>query len=325
MASWSTNTGKKTSKSDDKKKGKPTDAAHFYNKYGADIVRLWVSSVDWQNAVPFGEDLFKQVTEPYRRLRNTLRILIGNLDGFTPDENASYDYTLLDQWILERLHVVTAECLKGYETYEFRKVFNAINNFCTHDLSAVYIDATKDRMYCDAIDSPRRLAAQAAMYQVFTGITKLLAPILVYTADEAWEHAPFTEGSIHEQDFPLANPAFAPGEASKKAARLFEMKYAIQTAIEEQIQAKAFSRNNEADVTLTVPESDAGLVDLLNDREFATEWFIIADLKAEVGSELEAEARMTGHPLCPRCRKHEPVNESGLCERCEQVVSSVVS
>ena len=318
-------TGKKTSKSDDKKKGKPTDAAHFYNKYGADIVRLWVSSVDWQNEVPFGEDLFKQVTEPYRRLRNTLRILIGNLDGFTPDENASYDYTLLDQWILERLHVVTAECLKGYETYEFRKVFNAINNFCTHDLSAVYIDATKDRMYCDAIDSPRRLAAQAAMYQVFTGITKLLAPILVYTADEAWEHAPFTEGSIHEQDFPLANPAFAPGEASKKAARLFEMKYAIQTAIEEQIQAKAFSRNNEADVTLTVPESDAGLVDLLNDREFATEWFIIADLKAEVGSELEAKARMTKHPLCPRCRKHEPVNESGLCERCEQVVSSVVS
>ena len=235
-------TGKKTSKSDDKKKGKPTDAAHFYNKYGADIVRLWVSSVDWQNEVPFGEDLFKQVTEPYRRLRNTLRILIGNLDGFTPDESASYDYTLLDRWILERLNGVIEECLKGYETYEFRKVFNALNNFCTHDLSAVYIDTTKDRMYCDAADSPRRLAAQAAMHRIFTSITKLLAPILAYTADEAWEHAPFTEGSVHEQDFPIVDPAFAPGEASEKAARLFEIKYAIQTAIEAQVQAKAFSR-----------------------------------------------------------------------------------
>jgi isoleucyl-tRNA synthetase len=310
---------KKLAKSDAGKGGKPTDAAYFYNSYGADIVRLWVSSVDWQNEVPFGEELFKQVAEPYRRLRNTLRILLGNLDGFTPDESATYEYTLLDRWILERLHVVTVECLKGYETYEFRKVFNALNNFCTHDLSAVYIDATKDRMYCDALTSPRRLASQAAMHEIFIGIAKLLAPILAYTADEAWEHAGFTTCSVHEQDFPAANPAFAPGEATKQAERLFEIKYAIQTAIEAQVQAKAFTRNNEADVTLTVPESDTALLPLLNDREFATEFFIIAGLTATVGAELTATACKTEHPLCPRCRKHEPVLESGLCCRCADV------
>ena len=298
------------------------DAAHYYNKYGADIVRLWVSSVDWQNEVPFGEDLFKQIAEPYRRLRNTLRILLGNLDGFTFDAQASYEYTLLDRWILERLHSVIDECLKGYESYEFRKVFNALNNFCTHDLSAVYIDTTKDRMYCDDPQSPRRLASQAAMHEVFTSIAKLLAPILAYTADEAWEHASFTAGSIHEQDFPTVNPAFAPSEASQQAERLFEIKYAIQTAIEAQVQAKAFTRNNEADVTLTVPESDAALLPLLNDRDFATEWFIIAGLKAEVGSELKATAAMTEHVLCPRCRKHEPVLDSGLCQRCDNVVKA---
>ncbi len=310
---------KKLAKSDAGKAGKPTDAAYFYNQYGADIVRLWVSSVDWQNEVPFGEDLFKQVAEPYRRLRNTLRILLGNLDGFKGDGRPVHPYTLLDRWILERLHSVTAECLAAYQTYEFRKVFNSLNNFCTHDLSAIYIDATKDRMYCDAADSPRRLASQAAMHEIFTSVAKLLAPILAFTADEAWEHAAFTSGTIHEQDFPEANPAFAPGKATKQAARLFEIKYAIQTAIEGRIQAREFTRNNEADVTLTIPADDATLLEMLNDRAFATEFFIIAGLTASVGEELAATARKTDHALCPRCRKHEPLMESGLCERCDDV------
>jgi len=312
---------KKLSKSDAEKSGKPIDAAHFYNKYGADIVRLWVSSVDWQNEVPFGEDLFKQIAEPYRRLRNTLRILLGNLDGFKPEDSpADPAYTLLDRWILERLHEVVAECRKAYETYEFRKVFNALNNFCTHDLSAVYIDATKDRLYCDALDSPRRIASQVAMHQIFHAITRLLAPIIVYTADEAWEHASFTSGSIHEQDFPLPDPAFAPGEASRQVARLSEIKYTIQTAIEGCIQAKEFTRNNEADVSVIIPEADAALLQLLNDRDFATEFFIIAGLTVSSGAVLSATGRKTTYPLCPRCRKHEPVLASGLCARCADVV-----
>jgi isoleucyl-tRNA synthetase len=276
--------------------------------------------VDWQNEVPFGEDLFKQVAEPYRRLRNTLRILLGNLDGFKEHGHLAHEYTLLDRWILERLHSVTAECLAAYEAYEFRKVFNALNNFCTADLSAIYIDATKDRMYCDAATSPRRLASQAAMHEIFTSIAKLLAPILAFTADEAWEHAPFTTGSVHEQDFPIANPSFTPGEATQHVTRLFEIKYAIQTAIESCIQAKEFTRNNEADVTLTLPTSDIGLLQMLNDREFATEFFIIAGLTVTIGETITATARKTEHPLCPRCRKHEPLLESGLCERCDAVV-----
>jgi len=311
---------KKLSKSEAEKAGKPIDAAHFYNKYGADIVRLWVSSVDWQNEVPFGEELFKQVAEPYRRLRNTLRILLGNLDGFNPVTSpATADFTLLDRWILERLHVVTADCLKAYEAFEFRKVFNSLNQFCTADLSAIYIDALKDRMYCDAPASPRRLASQQAMHAVFTSLCKLLAPILAYTADEAWEHAPFTSGSVHEQDFPVADPDFAPGAASSQVERLFQIKAHIQTAIEGRIQAKDFTRNNEADVELVVPPADEPLVALLNDREFATEFFIIAGLRASTGDALSASARKTDLPLCPRCRKHEPLLESGLCVRCDEV------
>lgn len=314
---------KKISKSDAAKAGKPTDAAFFYNKYGADILRLWVSSVDWQSEVPFSEDLFKQVAEPYRRLRNTLRILLGNLEGFDPtlDAVTPEEMPLLDRWILERLNGVVAECRKAYENFEFRKVFNSLNQFCTADLSAVYVDVTKDRMYCDAAGSLRRRASQTAMYELFSSITRLLAPILVYTADEAWEHATFTNGSIHEQDFPAANPLHASGDATKLMDRLFEIRYAIQTAIEPRIQAKEFSRNNEAAIALTIPADDIALT-ALSDIESMKEFFIIAELEVSVGETLSATARKTELPLCPRCRRHEPLLESGLCQRCDDVIQT---
>ena len=314
---------KKISKSDAAKAGKPTDAAFFYNKYGADILRLWVSSVDWQSEVPFSEDLFKQVAEPYRRLRNTLRILLGNLEGFDPTKDAvtPEQMPLLDRWILERLNDVVAECRKAYENFEFRKVFNSLNQFCTADLSAVYVDVTKDRMYCDAAGSLRRRASQTAMYELFSSITRLLAPILVYTADEAWEHATFTNGSIHEQDFPAANPLHASGDATKLMDRLFEIRYAIQTAIEPRIQAKEFSRNNEAAITLTIPADDIALT-ALSDIESMKEFFIIAELEVTVGETLSATARKTELPLCPRCRRHEPLLDSGLCQRCDDVIQT---
>jgi isoleucyl-tRNA synthetase len=314
---------KKLSKSEAEKAGKPIDAAHYYNKYGADIVRLWVSSVDWQSEVPFGEELFKQVAEPYRRLRNTLRILLGNLEGFNPEKDAvpAEQMPLFDRWIMERLHAVVGECRKAYEHFEFRKVFNALNQFCTADLSAVYIDVTKDRMYCDAPDSLRRRASQTAMYELFSAISRLLAPILAYTADEAWEHATFTTGSIHEQDFPEPDARFASSTATPVMDRLFELRYLIQTSIEPCIQAKEFARNNEAAIVLTLPESDPARA-VIGDIEALKEIFIIAELEVRTGETASATARKTDLPLCPRCRRHEPLLESGLCQRCDDVIQN---
>lgn len=312
----------KLSKSEAEKSGKPIDAAYYYNKYGADIVRLWVSSVDWQSEVPFGEDLFKQIAEPYRRLRNTLRILLGNMDGFNPETDAvaKADMPILDQWVLERLHEVITECRAGYEAFEFRKVFNKINQFCTAELSAIYIDVTKDRMYCDAKTSVRRRATQTVMHEVFTALAKLLAPIVAYTADEAWEHAGFA-GSVHEQDFPEAKAEWAPSEVSAKVAALLDARGMIQTAIEAKVQAKEFNKNNEAAVLVTVP-ADFVAMDELNNREFATEFFILADLKVQTGEELAAEASATEFTMCPRCRRYEPLLASGLCARCDEVVGA---
>jgi len=316
-------TRKKTSKSDDKKKGKPTDASYFYDKYGADILRLWVSSVDWQTEVPFGEDLFKQVGEPYRRLRNTFKILLGNLADFDPAKDAVgvESMTLIDRWILERLHAVVTECRAAYGRYEFRKVFSVINHFCAHDLSANYIDMTKDRMYCDAVDGVRRRASQTAMSAVFDSLVRLLAPIVSYTADEAWEHAG-REGSVHLQDFPEADERFAGLEATQVVTRLLEVRSGVQTAIEEKVQAKEFKKNNEAAVALTLPAGHRCL-ELLQDRAFAAEFFIVAEITVVEGAEQAVVVKATENPMCPRCRRYEPaVDEAGLCERCATVMGA---
>lgn len=297
---------------------KPTNARYFYEKYGADIVRLWVSSVDWQNEVPFGEDLFRQITDPYRRLRNTLRILLANLKGYTGERPEPLEP--LDAWILERLNALVAEVRAAYEAYEFRKVFTAINQFCTNDLSALYIDITKDSLYCDAADSPRRISKQYALSRIFDALVKLLAPILAYTADEAWEHAGHAD-SVHEQDFPAVDPELDKG-LTPVFARLLQIRSVIQVSIEAQVQAKAFNKNNEASVTLTLPEEESPtVVSLLKNRDFAKEFFIVADLTVRHGAELSAQAEKTPHPMCPRCRRYEPaVTAEGLCARCADVL-----
>ncbi|MGY8688374.1 MAG: isoleucine--tRNA ligase, partial [Verrucomicrobiales bacterium] len=178
--------GKKLAKSGT---GKPMNAHHFYDKYGADNVRLWAASIDYNTEVPFSVELFEQVVDAYRRIRNTLRVLLGNLKEFDPAKDAVpfEDMTLIDQWILTRLQEVTANCRQAYDRYEFRKVYNELNQFCTVDLSSLYVDITKDRLYCDALDSPRRRASQTAIAQIMDTVCRLLAPLLSYTADESWE------------------------------------------------------------------------------------------------------------------------------------------
>ena len=174
-------------------------------------------------------------------------------------------------------------------------------------------------MYCDAAKSVRRRATQTAMYDIFSSLTRLLAPILAFTADEAWEFAPFTEGSVHEQDFPEPDPAFAGDDATRKISRLLEIRHDVQTAIEEQVKAKAFKKNNEAAVKVVVKEGEPAY-DLLNDENFAKEFFIVADFEVTVGSEFSVKVAKSEHEMCPRCRRYEPLVDE-VCERCAGVVA----
>ena len=172
---------------------KPTAADHFVGKYGADLLRLWASSIDYTTDVPFSEEIFTRLGDTYRRIRNTLRILLGNLHDFPavaggadPGRLRSTPAAtmLVDRWVVERLNEVIGICRSAYEKFEFHKVYHAVNQFCAVDLSSLYVDITKDRMYCDAPDSPHRRATQAAMREILDALCSLLAPVLVFPAEK---------------------------------------------------------------------------------------------------------------------------------------------
>src|SRR5438270_194608 len=168
---------------------KPTAADHFVGRFGADLLRLWASSIDYTADVPFSEEMFMRLGDTYRRIRNTLRILLGNLFDFDPKSAVPLEsLTLVDRWILNRLSEISVECQSAYTDFQFHKVYHALNQFCAVDLSSLYVDITKDRMYCDAPDSPRRRATQFAMREVHLALCRWLAPILPFTAEEAWTY-----------------------------------------------------------------------------------------------------------------------------------------
>src|ERR1043166_2673929 len=221
--------GKKISKSGTYEK--PTASDHFVGKYGADLLRLWASSIDYTADVPFSDEMFTRLSDTYRRIRNTLRILLGNLydfpvaGGADPGPRSTPEATtLIDRWILERLDEVIGECRAAYEAFEFHKVYHVLNQFCAVDLSSLYIDITKDRMYCDAARSPRRHATQTVMREIFGALCRLLAPILAFTAEEAWRYSE-ASGSIHLQECPLSRDRN--DEASAQIAELLRLRGVI--------------------------------------------------------------------------------------------------
>lgn len=313
--------GKKISKSSSYQK--PMDAAHFVNKYGADIVRLWVSSVDYQNEVPFSEESFTRLGEAYRSFRNILRILLANLSDIKSgnQEIRKEALTTIDRWMLSRLQGVIASCREGYAAYDFRRVFQTLNQFVTVDVSALYVDITKDRMYCDATDSPRRRATQAVMHSLAESLCRLLAPILAYTADEAWEYLG-KKTSVHLELLPEADDSLIDKALEERVGALLELRAVIAQAIEPARQAKQIGNALEASVTLqTAGESAKTGIDQTELEEF----FILSELKFVPGTETKASVEPVTHKKCARCWRHRPsvgaiAEHPELCDRCAEVV-----
>jgi isoleucyl-tRNA synthetase len=313
--------GKKISKSGTY--DKPMDAGHFVGRHGADLVRLWASSIDYTDDVPFSEEMFTRLGDTYRRIRNTLRILLGNLYDFEAgkQESRKEDFTLVDRWILERLNHVIADCRSACESFEFHKVYHTLNQFCAVDLSSLYIDITKDRMYCDASDSPRRRATQSAIYQIFDALCRLLAPILVFTAEEAWRHSG-AGGSIHVQELP--RPQDRHPEASAQIVELLKLRGVIGHALERARQEKLIGNALEAAVVL---HSDSDVTTKI-DKEELEEFFILSDLTIHQAKEASASVTKTSFQKCARCWRHRPTVGASkaypdLCDRCAEVVSAV--
>jgi isoleucyl-tRNA synthetase len=335
--------GKKISKSGTYEK--PTAADHFVGQNGADLLRLWASSIDYTSDVPFSEEMFTRLGDTYRRIRNTLRILLGNLYDFAavagggdPGRPASPmpATTLIDRWILERLEQVIRDCRSAYEAFEFHKVYHTLNQFCAVDLSSLYVDITKDRMYCDAADSPRRRATQMAMHEIFNALCQLLAPILAFTAEEAWQYSavagigdagppgsptPATT-SVHLQEFP--EPKDRRDEASAQVAELLRLRGVIGHAIERARQEKLIGNTLEARVVL---HSDSDVTEKVGQEELE-EFFIVSDLTVHQAKEASASVTKTPYAKCARCWRHRPTVGTStahpdLCDRCERVVTAL--
>jgi len=321
--------GKKISKSGTY--DKPMDVGHFVGRHGADLVRLWACSIDYTDDVPFSEEMFTRLGDTYRRIRNTLRILLGNLFDFTPHpalspsrredkgEGSFAGATSVDCWALERLDQVVRDCRSAYEAFEFHKVYHALNQFCAVDLSSLYIDITKDRMYCDAPDSPRRRATQTAMHEIFSALCQLLAPVVAFTAEEAWRHS-HAGSSVHLEEFPKTQNRG--DKASIQVADLLRLRGVIGQAIEKARQEKLIGNALEAAVVL---RSDSNVTSELSKEELE-EFFILSDLKIEPAKEASATVAKTLYQKCARCWRHRPaVGKSkthlDLCDRCETVVS----
>ena len=175
--------------------GNGIDPSEITDKYGADILRLWVASSDYHSDIRISKEILGQLSDAYKKIRNTARFILGNLsngNGFNPDTDSVSDdqLTELDRWALMRLDQLIDKANAGYNAFDFHIVFHAILNFCVVDMSSFYLDIIKDRLYCEAEDSVLRRAAQTTMYRVLSGLARLVAPIMSFTAEEIWSYLP---------------------------------------------------------------------------------------------------------------------------------------
>jgi isoleucyl-tRNA synthetase len=228
----------------------------------------------------------------------------------------------VDKWILSKLQGVIAICRAAYEAYDFRRVFETLNQFCTVELSALYVDITKDRLYCDAANSPRRRATQAVMHACFDGVAKLLAPILAYTADEAWEFSG-KKTSIHLEAFPLGDPSLRDEKLEAKVDEWLKLRGMIyQQAIEPARKDKTIAKSLEAAITLDVPEAQKPA--LTADTAELEEFFIISELTLGTAAEPAAKVIRSGHTQCARCWRYDATTgktKPDLCDRCAAAVA----
>ena len=234
---------------------KPQTSEAYIKKYGADVLRLWVASQDYRSDIVVSEERINKVSETYRGIRNTLRYQLSNLYDFDPAKDAVAEGRLtgLDRWILSEFSKLEEEVVAAYERYEFHVVYQKISQFISVELSSIYHDVVKDRLYTDAFNSPRRRSTQTALHRLVTGLCKMLAPVLAFTADEAWEFVPSATGSVHEQEWKPVVSTLLPNE-QENWHWLNQKREDILPELEKKRQAKEIGKALDAKVEL--PQAD---------------------------------------------------------------------
>ena len=310
-------------------------------KYGADLVRLWVASSDYTVDVRASDNIFKQLSEAYRKIRNTARIIMANLGDFEPDRDLMPVNELLDidRWALARLNALIKTARNGYDTYQFHLVYHAVNNFCTIDMSKLYIDITKDRVYVEKSDSPARRSAQSAMYRIISALDRIIAPMLAFTAEEIWQAMPHSAAdnktSVYLNDLPIPSTEYE-FDGAEKWEQLFDLRDDIMKALELARAEKRIGKSLDAKVTVYTSEPDIlKLLGEFTEAELATVFITSGAhvvngeapegaFKPDDGKQISVLVEPADGEKCDRCWCYsthgEKTEEGFICDRCKKIL-----
>jgi isoleucyl-tRNA synthetase len=322
--------------------------------YGADVLRLWVSSVDYSADVPLGPGIVKQLADVYRKVRNTARYLLGNLHDFAPDRDAvPYDQLpLLDQWMLQRTAALIDSVTGDFERFEFYRFFQSLQNFCVVDLSNVYLDIAKDRLYVSGANEFRRRSCQTVLSAVVERLAGLIAPVLCHMAEDIWQNLPYpvAETSVFERGWPTAPTGWRQADLAQPMEQILELRALVNRQLESCRASGALGASLEAQVHLVLEDGKAAapLATALQWLEASAhpsvdnlaDWLLVSSLElggagmAGTSAEVLAEAQEAGLRVriakadgqkCERCWHYETdigqhSAHPSLCGRCVAVL-----
>jgi len=336
--------GRKMSKS----AGNVVTPQEVMKQYGAEILRLWVAAQDYQEDLRLSPEILKQLVEAYRKIRNTCRYLLSNLYDYDPAIHARPVEQLpeLDRWALMRLNNVIANVRKSYETFDFRQIVHELDYFCTVDMSATYLDILKDRLYTFPKDSKLRRGSQTVLLDILVALTKLMAPILSFTAEEIWRHVPegirrgSEKDSVHLSLFPELNPDWIDPDLEHRWDELLHIRNLVQGKLEVERRWKTIGASLDAKVVLYVQRSNPASYEIVKPYEdFLATFFIVShvelicvdqvptdpQLEVDLGMGIAVKVEKSKDQKCERCWNYRPsvgtsTQHPTLCDRCVEAV-----
>jgi isoleucyl-tRNA synthetase len=319
--------GKKMSKS----AGNVIAPEEVINQLGADVLRLWVAAEDYKDDIKISSEILKRLADSYFRIRNTYRFLLGNLYDFHPEKDRIPYRELheIDQWALHQLQKLIARVREAYECFEFHTVYHSVQNFCAVEMSALYFDILKDRLYTFSSHSRGRKSAQTALYEILKALTCLMAPILSFTAEEVWKHLPPEPGkaeSVHLTSFPEVKSEYLDDGLNERWERIWEIRAIVTKALEEARKEKVIGLSLDAQIHLHIPEKVFSFLECYEKDLKST--FIVSSVtlhQAKDEKEVRAEVLRADGKKCERCWNydvsvgHHPEHRV-ICQRCVEAI-----
>ena len=330
--------GKKMSKS----LGNGISPNDMSKKYGADIVRLWVLSSDYEMDVNLSDEILKGISDVYRKIRNTLRYMLGNTYDFDPENPVKYeDMQEIDKWALTRLNKLIKDCTKDYDNYDFKNCYHDVNQFCVVDMSSFYLDIIKDRLYTEKADSLLRRSAQTAMYYILDALTKILTPMISFTVEDVWKAMKHTKNENVESpmltDYPVENKEWDNNEIAEKWNKIIMIKDIASKELELSRADKVIGNSLDALLTITAGTEDYKF--LKENEKIIRDVLIVSQLKLvenknaksvlknadknNVEGNFEIKVEHAKGEKCDRCWQYFEHLEDGLCERCKNVLKQL--